>query len=158
MKKSLKAILIISVLFNLLLAGVILGHAGRYYFKDGRNSQYKELVAKLPADKQKIYQDAINKAQEDSAELHEKFDEARKQAGNLLRAEKFDRDAYLAQIKTMHDLRGQIMQKIANAVADIAGQFTPQERAILADIFRKSGAPWRSRKADDNKQEEKRPD
>jgi uncharacterized membrane protein len=109
------------------------------------------MVEKLPEDKRKIYHDAIARAEKDNAELREQFDDARKQSAAILKASKFDREDYLKQISILHELRGKIMQNTAGAVSDIADKFSPDERAILADIFRKSGSPWRNRKQCDEK-------
>lgn len=148
MKNSIKAILVISILLNLLFAGLILGHAGKSFLRGGK-TPYQEMVEKLPVDKQNIYKDAVAHAEEANSELHEQFDDARKQSAIILKAPEFDREAYIKQITILHELRGQIMQNTANAVADIAGKFSPGERAVLADIFRKPGSPWRARKCGD---------
>ncbi len=153
MKQVIKAILVISLLFNILFAGLILGHIGKNFLHGGK-SQYQEMLGKLPLDKQKLYQDAVAQAEQDNSELHEQFDDARKQSAIILKAREFDRDAYIKQISILHELRGKIMQNTANAIADIAGKFSPDERAILADTFCKPGSPWRQRKKCDGRQEE----
>ncbi len=152
MKKSIKAMLVVSILLNLLFAGLILGHMGKSFLRGGK-TPYQEMVAKLPADKQKIYKDAVAHAEQDNAELHEQFDDIRKKSAAILKAPDFDRESYIKQITKLHELRGKIMYNTANAVADIAGKFSPDERATLADIFRKSGSSWRVRKCEEKSNE-----
>jgi len=140
MTKSIKAFIIASVLLNLLLAGVIFGHASKRFMRPPEG-----IIATLPQEKRALYEDAMDKAEAENKTLHEAFVSSRRASGKILRTEPFDRAAYMAEMQKAHEIRGQMMQRMANSVAELAGKFTPEERAILAKSLREramhKGAP-----------------
>lgn len=137
MTKPIKAFIITSILLNLLLIGIFFGYGSSVFMRQDRFSQ--EIAKKLPADKYKLYQEAMERRKDANHALREKLGEARKRSVNLLKAEPFNRQAYLAEMQNMQSLRGELMGQMAKSVADLAEKFTPEERAILADTFRRPG-------------------
>lgn len=134
MNHPLKYIAAASLLLNVVLAGIFIGQAGRSAMM---HSPMDEMAASLPADKRQLLKTELQKAESDTAVQRDKLNEMRKKAASLLVAEPFDQKAYVEQWKAMHDQHGPVMQRIAEAVADVAAQCTPQERAALADILRR---------------------
>ena len=151
MKQSIKAFIIASVLLNLLMAGVIFGHIGRHYLWQRDRMSSQELAGVLPEDKFKLFEQVMQRTEEDTSNLHEQLEEARTRAADILKAEPFNRQAYLAQIKNMQDLRAQITQHMAQSIAGFAEELTPTERVALADTLRRSGPLLHSRKTCDAK-------
>ncbi len=133
MKRNIKIFIITSVLLNILMAGVIFGNIGKYFLNKHKISQ--EIVNSLPDDKRKLFKETMNSAEKATGELHEELDNARKEAANLLKAEPFDKEAYLSQVQHISELRGQVMQKMSQSVAALAEQFTQEERSILAETL-----------------------
>lgn len=132
MRRSVKAFIICSILLNLLLIGIFFGQEGKYFLWP------REDIAKaLSADKYKLYQETMRHTEESNRALREQMTEARKRAADILKADPFNRQAYLAQIKNMQDLRAQMMQRMAESIAGLAEEFSPEDRAILADTFRR---------------------
>jgi len=78
----------------------------------------------------------MQRAEQDTGELREQLSDAYKKAANLLKIEPFDKKAYLTQMQEIHRLRGQIMQRMAEAIAALAEQSTPEEKMTLADMLR----------------------
>ena len=83
--------------------------------------------------------------------MHEQLSDARKQAASILKAEPFDKEKYLAQVQHVNELRVQISQKTTQSVATLAAQFTPEERAILAEII--SAHPQHGREGKQHREE-----
>jgi uncharacterized membrane protein len=129
MKPTVKIFIIASVLLNILMAGVIAGHFGKRYVG---NDHFKTL----PADSQETLGAAMDKVKSDNTTLQEQLTASRKKAAGLLKTEPFDRAAYLSEMERGHKLRGQMASKMALAIADVAEQFTPEQRAALADALR----------------------
>ncbi|MBV8939932.1 MAG: periplasmic heavy metal sensor [Alphaproteobacteria bacterium] len=135
MSPALKWIFTLSLVLNLLLAGIIAGQAGRCLFTHSPYRHQREALETLPEDKRQLLKDALNQAERDTGELHEQLSDAGKQASRMLEAEQFDKDAYLAQARHMQALRLQIMRRMSEAVAEVAAQLTPQERAALVRML-----------------------
>ena len=144
MTRSIKAFIICSILLNLLLLGIFFGQEGKYF------ASHRDNIAKaLPADKYKLYKDTMKRTETANQPLRDQIEQARRQAADILKAEPFNRQAYLVQIKNMQALRQQMMQRMAESIVGLAEEFSPEDRAILADTLRK---PWRDRyKACDEK-------
>jgi len=134
MSQPMKLFLAVSLLLNLLLGGVILGHASHRFMRDHRQHA-AESVATLPAEKRQLFEAAMQRVEQESGDLHEQISDARKEAASLLKAEPFNKAGYLAQIQHIHELRGQMMMHTAEAVAELATRFTPEERAVLATML-----------------------
>jgi len=140
MNSSLKLFIIFSVLLNILLVAVVAGHIGRCLLYSSSHPfafTYSEIAESLPENRRAIFIDTMQHADDDSRGLQEQFDSSRKQAATLLKAQPFDKQAYLAQIKTTNDLRDSLAARIAETIAGLAQQFTPEERIILADVSQK---------------------
>lgn len=86
----------------------------------------------LPEDKAKMLQDAIAKVHEANKPLFEKVGALHKELNEILTAESFDKDAYIAKQAEIHEAMGKIGQARAEALADVAAKFTPEERAVLS--------------------------
>lgn len=137
MSRAIKLLLTLSILLNLLLAGLIAGHAGRY-FVEGPGHMLRHVADDLPEDKQEVFESLMSKAREQSKPVREQLDSARDKAGDLLKAEPFDKAAYLEQVKKIQVLRGQMMQPMAEAIASFAAQCTQEEREEIAEAMRRS--------------------
>jgi len=137
MSHFLKAFIAISVLLNLLLAGIVVGDVGRYFVGSRKHYTMQEIAMALPTDKRERFEDTMEHAEQDTGELRQQLSDKRKKAISLLKAEPFDKAAYLAQMQEIHQLHGQIMQRMVEAVAGLAEQSTPEERATIADMLRR---------------------
>jgi len=136
MTRATKLFLTLSLLLNLLLAGLVAGHAGRY-FMDGPQRMLRHVADGLPEDKQDLFESLMKKARADSKPIRAELDSAHQKAADLLKAEPFDKASYLEQVKHINTLRAQMMQPMADAIASMAAQCTPEERAELAEAIRR---------------------
>jgi uncharacterized membrane protein len=98
--------------------------------------RFEEAISKLPAAKQKLVHDAMEKSKAENKELWTKGRQLREEQKSILTAEKFDKGAYLAKSKEIEDLHDKMAQNRSEAFASIAGQLTPEERVSLAKMHR----------------------
>jgi uncharacterized membrane protein len=143
MNRHCKLLITLSMLLNLLLAGIIAGHAGRGLMPPPPRGM-QDMSEALPEARRAVFKDAMQRAEEDTAELHEQINEARNKAALILKAETFDKDAYMAEVQLMSKLRAQTMQRMAEAVVEVAEQSDATERATLADMVRRPQHPART--------------
>jgi uncharacterized membrane protein len=141
MSRFLKIFIAISVLLNLLLAGLFIGHAGRHLMGAHTHPTMKEMSMTLPADQRERFETSMQQAEQDTGERRQQLSDARKKAAEILKAEPFDKKAYLAQMQEIQKLHGEIMQHMMETMAQLAEQSTPKERAALADMLRHPARP-----------------
>jgi uncharacterized membrane protein len=97
--------------------------------------QRKEAAfAQLPAEKGKLYKDALQQINAKNQPLHEQLDKTRDEMKAIMLAEKFDKAAYVAKSAEMDKLYGQMRANSVEAIASVAAQFTPAERKILEEL------------------------
>ena len=135
MSKKLRIFFTVSILLNLLLLGVVFGHAGKSLLgcKASRHLNLHEMVTVLPEQKQQELSPIVEQSDHDIKQLREQLSEEHREAAHLLEAEPFDKTAYQSQIDAIQKLRLQIGQNMADALARIAAQCTQEERRKLAD-------------------------
>ena len=66
-----------------------------------------------------------------------KIRETRERTISILRAPVFDEAAYQIEVEKLHQLRGLMMQRLADATKDLAKQFNQEERRGLAEHLRR---------------------
>jgi len=135
MNRFLKIVITVSVLLNLLLAGIIIGDIGHYFMSPKKHITLQDATATLPPDKREHLKNIISHADKDIGALRQKLDDDRKKSADILKTEPFNKAAYLMQMQDMRQLRVQITDRTADAVVGLAAQTTPQERASMADIL-----------------------
>ena len=140
MSRFLKAFITVSVLLNILMAGIIIGDTGRYFVSKRKHLTVQEIAMALPADKRSRMQASITHDDQDIAALRQQLDEARIKATLILKSPAFDKTAwaaYAAQVQEIQRLKIQILQRMSGAIVSMAMQATPQERVAMADILSK---------------------
>lgn len=140
MSQKTRIILLTSLLFNLLLAGIVLGHfSQRMKPFDQSNSQ--EVVNALPSETRLLFNDALAKAKQDGAPLMAEIDGTRRAALCLLTHEQFDRKAYLATTEKLHALFGKFIKQQTIAIADISPKLSPEARIAFVDLLKPPHPP-----------------
>ena len=142
MSRFVKAFIALSVLMNLALVGVIVGHVGQHFMEPPhKHRTWQEIAQQLPEDKRKHFEETMQTVEQDTGELRQQLSDARKKAATLLNADPFDKAAYIAQMQQIRQLYGQIQQRTVEALAGLAEQSTPEERQIFADMLRRPPHP-----------------
>jgi uncharacterized membrane protein len=143
MTKKLKLVFIVSILLNVLLAGVILGELPRRFERNFRpGERLTRDLAKLPEPLREKFRDKMDQARASGA--RRQMREEREAALRILAAEPFDEAAYDRQVKRIQDLRLQTTQRMADSIKELAIDLPQEERKALVEVLKRP--PPRSRR------------
>lgn len=137
MSKKVKILVVASVVLNVLLAGVIIGHMtqmGRW--SASKNDQ--ALAAKLPPEKFKLFTEVMGPARSECKQIRKQIRETRSQTLGILTASEFDEQSFQREVDKLHELRGRVTSRVAEATLVLARQFTAEERQLLGEYLEKS--------------------
>lgn len=134
-----KAMIIGSLLLNLLLVGFVLGDVSHRFHKEhfGERDR-RELASKLPKEKAELFSETLERVRQENRHVFKQIREAREDAMRILGAPEFDEAAYRLQVERLHKLRGLMKQHLADATIELARQFNQEERSALAQHLRHS--------------------
>jgi uncharacterized membrane protein len=135
MNRGVRSALAISVVVNVLLAGVLLGNVSQRYIAPAAKSfDVAAALGRLPSDKRSLYETIMGKAKQNMDAARKQIDETKKQAIAILKTEPFDEQAYMAQVQKIGGMIVEMKKHLAESVVELAKQLTGEERAVLADI------------------------
>jgi uncharacterized membrane protein len=92
---------------------------------------------RLSDEKDQILKAAIAKARADNKQINDQIKDKRKELAALMKAEKFDKAAFLAKNAEMQELMAKASRARTEALATVAEKFSAQDRKILAERFEK---------------------
>jgi uncharacterized membrane protein len=142
MNKTIRILIVCSVVFNVLLIGVIIGSfSDRLFRRDFPGRKPPELRLKLPPDKEKFLSDTMERVFRENEDVRKQMDAARQKVLSILEAPEFSETAYQAETAKLEKLRGAMMQRFADATKDLAKQFSQEERKALAEHLRQPPPP-----------------
>jgi len=158
MSRKIKILVLGSLLLNVLLIGVSLGHVSHRLGNDRFNRRpVPEFVAQLPEDKEKLFFETMERVRSENRDIYRQIKEARERSISILTAPEFDEDAYQAEIGKLHELYGLMKQRLANATIGLAKQFNQEERKALANYLRRPPSPPPGAKPNPGRPEVSRP-
>jgi uncharacterized membrane protein len=111
---------------------------------EGDQCEYKKsgarqkLLEQLPAEKEELFKRTMTEAREKKAAIRKEIVKARAAAKEALQAPEFNEALFKEKTATVRELVEQEHRVMADAVAKLAGQFTPEERKLLADALDRS--------------------
>jgi uncharacterized membrane protein len=144
MSKKIKALMIGSLLLNVLLIGVIIGDMShRLRREDPFGRHAREFALRLPEDKVALFLETVEKVHLDNREIHQKIRKGRRKAMKILAGPRFDEAAYQIQVEKLHELRGLMRRRLADATIELARQFDQEERRALAQYLKRPPRPPR---------------
>ncbi len=121
---------------NMVIANDIPAIGGTKTEKDANYQQHSmkkdTLIAKLPKEKQEIFNKTMQKNRDDNKANYEKLHSLHKEKNDLMLAPEFDKNAYTAKTAEALAIENAINTSRNEAIALIAVQFTADERKILA--------------------------
>ena len=136
-------LIISSLVLNVLLVGIIIGHTvKRMEFRERRMERIA-VQENVPEAIRKQFHEVMRSVHKENRDLHREAHEARVKALDILVAEPFDEAAYQAQTETLHRLRGEMMQRMADATKTLALSLPPKERSALAEMLKHPPRPPR---------------
>jgi len=144
MSKKMKALMIGSLLLNVLLVGVIIGDMShRLRREDPCGKHAREFASKLPEDKEALFLKTVEKVHLNNRDVHKQIREGRRRAMKILAGPKFDEAAYQIQVEKLHELRGLMRRRLADATIELARQFDQEERRALIQYLKRPPRPPR---------------
>jgi len=137
MSKTIKILIVSSLVLNILLIGFIIGKVSNRFFRgDSLRRQPSELAVKLSPDRKKLFINTMEKVRVENRNIHKQIREARERIFSILTAPQFDEASYQSEVEKLHELRGIMMQRLSNATKELAKQFNQEERKSLAEHLR----------------------
>ncbi len=143
MTQPVKLIFLLSLMLNLVLAGVMLGQFARREMPvapDG-GDPLGQIVALLPADRQAEFTARAEALRAVNEPIRGEIEAARSAAIGIMTAEQFDEAAYEAETKKLQSGYRGMKKNMAAFVRDAARELDASGRARLAEIMRE--ASWR---------------
>jgi len=142
MSKKMKVLVMSSILLNVLLLGIIIGNIShRLSIEKFDRRHAPELAVKLSPDKEALFFETMEKVRKDSRDIQEQIEEARESALSILTAPEFDEAGYQVEVNRLHELRGIMMQRLADATKELAQNFNQEERRGLAEHLKRPPHP-----------------
>jgi uncharacterized membrane protein len=143
MTKAVKLAFLASLVLNLLLLGVILGHVprGLEATPPTRQQRMEEGLKKLPEPTQSRFREKFAQIRASADPLSQQIDEARAETLRLLSADPFDEAAYDRQVSKIEELRGEMFKRMGQNFKQTAKELSPEERRMLADLLRRPPPP-----------------
>jgi uncharacterized membrane protein len=146
MSKTIKILILASVILNILLIGVIIGNVSQRFFKeDSLRRTPPELTVKLPPEKEKLFSDTLGKVRLENREIRKQVREGRENIFSILTAPQFDEAAYESETKKLHELRMLMMHQLSDTTKQLAKQLNQEERKALAEWLKRSQRAPRER-------------
>ncbi|MGE5219575.1 MAG: Spy/CpxP family protein refolding chaperone [Chloroflexota bacterium] len=138
MSRTLRLVFLVSLILNLLLIGVILGHVPRSLdSQSGRQQRMEEALKKLPEATQARFREKFAQIRAAGDPLREPMDAARSEALRLMAAEKFDEAAYDHQVNKYEELRDEMFKRMSQVIKQMTKEMTPEERSTFATLLRR---------------------
>ena len=136
MTKKLRVAFLLSVIINVLLAGVILGALPHRFMGNpsGREAFRKDIEG-LPEPARSRFLAKMDEFRKDP--LRQQMTDARNEAIRLLVATPFDEAAYDRQVDKINDLRVQMTNRMAADMKDIVKGLPADQRDSLANILKR---------------------
>lgn len=131
MSKRMKVIFTISVLLNVILIGVIGGHA----LKRWSDNPLHQMQAEMSPEARHIVARTMQAAFRDGKGKMREARNVKKEIRAILAAEEFDADAFDAQAMKLHEIMSGMGQKRISITKDLAEQLSLEDRKVLAERF-----------------------
>jgi len=95
----------------------------------------ENAISSLPSDQAEDFRDTLQQAHEDNKDLYDQARDLRKEMHDILIADEFDKDAFLAksaQLRKVHDTIG---ANLDDAFADASAELSVKDRQTLASAM-----------------------
>jgi Spy/CpxP family protein refolding chaperone len=136
MSKKLRVAFLLSIIINVLLAGVILG-ALPHRFMGGSSSRerFRSDIDNLSEPARSRFQATIEEFRK--SPLRQQMSEARNEAIRLLVATPFDEAAYDRQVNRISELRRQMTEQMSKDMKEVVKGLPSDQRSAIAEILKR---------------------
>ena len=142
MSKTLRLVFLASLVLNIILLGVIIGHLPHNL--DGapsRQQQMEQALQNLPDPIEARFREKFQQIRAASDPVRKQMDTARDEALRLLSTEPFDEAAYDRQVKKIDELREEMFKRMGQVIKQTVKELSPDERRMFADLLRRPPPP-----------------
>lgn len=142
MSNSLKIFLAVSVLLNVLLAGILIGtfsHTFMGRMETGKRALF--FLKDLPPEKRELVLGTMKELRSETAGTKKELDRKRNEIIDIFSAPEFDEKKFDQKAAEMHAIMGELAAKLAEATKKIAAGLNQEERKALGDVIRRSPGP-----------------
>lgn len=132
--------LLIGILATSLIAGSAIAvepGAKKENCKYRHHEQIEKALSELPKDKATLVRNWMQQMKQERKASHKQLKGLYQQVKELAAAEKFDKEAFLAKMAQIRQLKDQRSLKYAESAANVAAQLTAKERTTLLKAFSK---------------------
>ena len=137
MSNKIKILLIVSVLLNFLLIGITIGYVGKERLHKPVAKKHFPEIFELSPEKQEIVKKKMRQLRKETKPTRKKIRSVKAELREILVGEEFDENLYNNKVDELHELHGKMAKSLAVAIREIAPNFTPEEREILAKLLKK---------------------
>ena len=144
MTRKVKLVFLASLVLNIVLLGVILGHVPRSFGeRPSRQERLEQGLRKLPEPVQARFREKFAQVRAAGDPARQQMEDARAEALRLLAVEPFDEAAYDRQINKIDQLREDMFKRMGQAIKQIVKEFSPEERRMFAELLRRPAGSQR---------------
>ncbi len=144
MNTSLKWVLTISLLLNMLLIGIVIGRWTRGLPFPSRQMRPPHLgmdAVRLPSEKREKFEMALRALREKERELSPQIEKTRQELVSILEAPHFNEQAFMDKSKELDALFASGKDRMVRGTVELAREFTQKERRVLAEHLRRPPPP-----------------
>jgi uncharacterized membrane protein len=136
MTRKLRVAFLLSIIVNVLLAGVILGALPhRFYGSPSSREKFRMSIDNLPEPARSRFREKIDEFRD--SPLRQQMTDARNEAIRLLVAVPFDEAAFDRQVGKINDLRVKMSERMAAGMKAIVKDLPAEQRNALAEILQR---------------------
>jgi uncharacterized membrane protein len=117
-------------------AGNVYAGKGGSHDKHDDSPRFRDAMERLPPDKAELVRATFKDLHADGEETHKQMQGLLDEIRTILAAPEFDRGAFIAAHDKIEALHRQRHAQRIDAIADLAGKLTAEERMILADVLK----------------------
>ncbi|HEX7232510.1 MAG TPA: periplasmic heavy metal sensor [Candidatus Binatia bacterium] len=138
MSKAAKLVFLASLILNIMLLGVILGHVPRSFSgTPSRQERMEQGLKKLPEPAQSHIRAVFARIRAAGDPARDQMEASRAEALRLLAAEPFDESAYDREVAKFDQSREQMFKQFGQAIKEATKELSPDERRMFAEILRR---------------------
>lgn len=136
MSRKLRIAFLLSIIINVLLAGVILGALPhRFYGAPHGRERFRMDIDKLPEPARSRFREKIDAFR--NSPLRRQMTDARNEAIRLLVAVPFDETAYDRQVNKINELRLQMSKQMSDDIKEIVKGLPAEQRNSIAQFLKR---------------------
>jgi len=142
MNKTLKMVFFGSLVFNLLLLGVLLGRLPhRFERPPSRQARLEHALKEFPEPARARFRDTFERMRRDGEPRDNQIQQTRDEILRIIVHDPFDEAAYDRQITKMNALRSERTGIMATIIKDQVQHSTPEQRHMLVDMLKRAMPP-----------------